>query len=194
VKKESSARVAFFPDTYHEIDGVANTSRHFEAFARRRGLPFLIVHAGSQNETVAAGSVTKVQLRRSQLNFPLDGVHHYDVLFLRHYRRVARLVRDFNPHVVQITSPADVGVLGTLIAHMLGIPLVASCGEERALPRAARRGTARQGPLPPGATYEDVIALPGRPRRCPPKQDRADSSCASGADVSCVQTLEAVRV
>jgi phosphatidylinositol alpha 1,6-mannosyltransferase len=126
VKKESSTRVAFFPDTYHEIDGVANTSRHFEAFARRRGLPFLIVHAGSQNETVAAGSVTKVQLRRSQLNFPLDGVHHYDVLFLRHYRRVARLVRDFNPHVVQITSPADVGVLGTLIAHMLGIPLVAS--------------------------------------------------------------------
>jgi phosphatidylinositol alpha 1,6-mannosyltransferase len=126
VKKESSVRVAFFPDTYHEIDGVANTSRHFEAFARRRRLPFLIVHAGLRNETVTAGSVTKMQLRRSRLNFPLDRVHHYDLLFLRHYRRVAGLVRDFNPHVVQITSPADVGVLGTLIAHRLGIPLAAS--------------------------------------------------------------------
>src|SRR4029077_1431329 len=32
-------RVPFFPASYHEIDGVANTSRHFETFARRHGLP-----------------------------------------------------------------------------------------------------------------------------------------------------------
>ena len=44
-----SLRVAFFPDAYHEVDGVANTSRHFEAFARRRGIPFLLVHAGPEN-------------------------------------------------------------------------------------------------------------------------------------------------
>jgi hypothetical protein len=37
--KIETLRVAFFPDSYHEIDGVANTSRHFEAFARQRGLP-----------------------------------------------------------------------------------------------------------------------------------------------------------
>ena len=29
-------RVAYFPDSFHEVNGVAHTSRHFEAFARRR--------------------------------------------------------------------------------------------------------------------------------------------------------------
>jgi glycosyltransferase involved in cell wall biosynthesis len=45
---------------------------------------------------------------------------------LRHYREVARLVRNFDPHVVQITGPSDVGTLGTLLAHRLGVPLAAS--------------------------------------------------------------------
>jgi phosphatidylinositol alpha 1,6-mannosyltransferase len=57
--KTETLRVAFFPDSYHEIDGVANTSRHFEAFARQRGLPFLVVHAGSRDEVVTSGSVTE---------------------------------------------------------------------------------------------------------------------------------------
>lgn len=39
-------RVAFFTDSFHEVNGVAHTSRHFDAFARRRALPFLNVHAG----------------------------------------------------------------------------------------------------------------------------------------------------
>ena len=44
--KKESPRVAFFPCVYHEVDGVAKTSRHFEAFAKRQGLPLLMVHAG----------------------------------------------------------------------------------------------------------------------------------------------------
>ena len=43
-------RVAFFSCVYHEVDGVAETSRQFEAFARRQQLPFLMVHAGPQDE------------------------------------------------------------------------------------------------------------------------------------------------
>lgn len=119
-------RVALFPDAYHEIDGVANTSRHFEAFAKDRGLPFLLVHAGPRNEIVTAESVTNVQLRRGRLNFPLDRNHAFDPAFLRHYRRVKLLVQNFNPHVVHITGPSDVGILGALLAHRLGIPLAAS--------------------------------------------------------------------
>ena len=124
--KNGSLRVAFFPDAYNEVDGVANTSRHFEAFAKHRGLPFLIIHAGPRNEIVTAGSVTKVQLCRSQASFPLDRAHDYDLLFLRHYRKLAPLVRNFSPAVVQITGPSDLGILGTLLAHKLGIPLAAS--------------------------------------------------------------------
>ena len=36
-------RVAFFSCVYHEVDGVAETSRQFESFARRQQLPFLMV-------------------------------------------------------------------------------------------------------------------------------------------------------
>ena len=43
-------RVAYFPDSFHEINGVAHTSRQFEAFARRRQLPFLCVRAGRRAE------------------------------------------------------------------------------------------------------------------------------------------------
>ena len=124
--KNESLRVAFFPDTYHEVDGVANTSRHFEAFAKKRGLPFLIVHAGSRNETVKEGSVTRVQLCRSWLHFPLDGTHEFDAVFLRHYMEVASLIRQFRPDVLQITGPSDVGILGALVAHKCAIPLAAS--------------------------------------------------------------------
>ncbi len=46
-----SLRIAFFPDAYNEVDGVANTSRHFEAFAENRQLPFLTVHAGPRKQS-----------------------------------------------------------------------------------------------------------------------------------------------
>jgi phosphatidylinositol alpha 1,6-mannosyltransferase len=124
--KNGDLRVAFFPDTYDEVDGVANTSRHFEAFAKKRGLAFLIVHAGSRNEIVKEGLITSVQLRRSWLHFPLDGTHEFDMVFLRHYRDVASLIRQFRPDVIQITGPSDVGILGALVAHKCAIPLAAS--------------------------------------------------------------------
>jgi phosphatidylinositol alpha 1,6-mannosyltransferase len=125
-RDRGSLRVAFFPDAYHEVDGVANTSRHFEAFAQNRELPFLTIHAGPRNEIVTAGSVTRVQLRRSALTFPLDQTHEYDLALWLRYREGMRLVRDFYPDVVQITGPSDLGMLGALIAHKLGIPLAAS--------------------------------------------------------------------
>jgi phosphatidylinositol alpha 1,6-mannosyltransferase len=124
--KIETLRVAFFPDSYHEIDGVANTSRHFEAFARKRGLPFLVIHAGPRHEIATSGSVTRIQVPRSLMSFPLDGTHQYDLLFLRHCREVTRMVRDFDPHVVQITGPGDVGALGAMLAHRLGVTLAAS--------------------------------------------------------------------
>ena len=123
--KNESLRDAFFPDTYHEVDGVANTSRNFEAFARKRGLAFLIVYAGSRNEIVKEGPITSMQLRRSCLHFPLDGTHEFDAVFLRHYREVASLIRQFRPDVIQITGPSDVGILGALVAHECAIPLAA---------------------------------------------------------------------
>jgi len=119
-------RVALFPCTYREIDGVANTSRQFAAYATEHGFPFLLVHAGPRDEVVTDGSVTRVQLRRGPVKFPLDGHHEFDLLFLRHYARVLQLLRDFSPSVIHITGPSDVGILGTLLAHNMSVPLAAS--------------------------------------------------------------------
>jgi phosphatidylinositol alpha 1,6-mannosyltransferase len=119
-------RVALFPCTYREIDGVANTSRQFAAFAKLHGYDFLLVHAGLRDEVVTDGSITRVQLRRGRVKFPLDGHHEFDLLFLRHYAKVLRLMHDFSPTVIHITGPSDVGILGTLLAHNLGVPLAAS--------------------------------------------------------------------
>ena len=124
--KKDSPRVALFPCVYHEVDGVANTTRHFEAFAKRRGIPLLMVHAGPRDDVATAGSVTHIELRRSPVKFPLDRAHEYDLLFWRHYRKLEPLVRNFRPDLVHITGPSDVGMLGALIAHKLGIPLAAS--------------------------------------------------------------------
>ncbi len=124
--KKESARVAFFPCVYHEIDGVAKTSRHFEAYAERNGLPFLMIHAGPRGGVTTSGSVTRIELKRSALKFPLDRSHEYDLLFWRHYRNLEILVRDFHPDLIQITGPSDVGMLGTWIAHRLKIPLAAT--------------------------------------------------------------------
>ena len=119
-------RVALFPCTYGEIDGVANTSRRFAEFAREQGFPFLLVYAGASDEVASDGSVTKVQLRRGRMKFPLDGHHEFDLLFLRHYSRLARIVREFSPDVIHITGPSDVGIMGAFMAHDLGVTLAAS--------------------------------------------------------------------
>jgi glycosyltransferase involved in cell wall biosynthesis len=119
-------RVAFFPDTYDEIDGVANTARQFEAFARRRELPLLTVCGGERSCGAREGSGTRLMLRRGPIGFAVDERHDFDLAFWRHYSRVEAEVREFDADIVHITGPSDVGQLGALIAHQLRVPLAAS--------------------------------------------------------------------
>lgn len=124
--KKAVARVAYFPCVYHEIDGVGQTARHFEAFAKRHEIPFFMVFSGPRDEISTDGPVTRVQLKRGPVKFPLDRAHDYDLLFLRHYRKLESLLREFHPDIVQITGPSDVGTLGAMCAHKMKIPLAAS--------------------------------------------------------------------
>jgi phosphatidylinositol alpha 1,6-mannosyltransferase len=123
---DRALRVAFFPDCYDEIDGVANTTRQFESFALRRRLPFLIVHGGTTNEIQRMGSTVRVSRRRGRFGFRLDKKHDFDLAFWRHLDAVESAVRAFDPDIVHITGPSDVGQLGVAIAHRLRIPLAAS--------------------------------------------------------------------
>ncbi len=121
-----SLRVAFFPDSYYEVDGVANTSRQFTAFAQRREYPMLTVHAAAENRDFQDGHVIHLERKRQWPSFYLDKNHDFDLLFWRYYDEVKTAVREFQADVVHITGPSDLGIMGALVAHRLGIPLAAS--------------------------------------------------------------------
>ena len=119
-------RVALFTDCFHEVNGVALTCRQLHAFAERRALPLLTVHAGERTELSGAGSSTMLQLRRSPVAIKVDSDLSFDLLLQRYRSRALEAARSFGAEVVHITSPGDMGILGALVAHQLRIPLVAS--------------------------------------------------------------------
>ena len=121
-------RVAFFSDSFHEVNGVALTSRQFEAFARRRQLPFFSVHAGTATEIASHGSLTVYDLQRSPaaISLEADSALSFDPLLWRYRRELLEPLRRFGPEVVHITGPGDLGMLGALLAHELRIPFAAS--------------------------------------------------------------------
>lgn len=122
----AAPRVAFFADSFHEVNGVALTSRQLDAFARRRGLPFFSVHIGPRTALVEDGSHTTFELARGPLSFAVERDMSFDLLFMRYARRMARALRAFRPDVIHITGPSDVGILGAWAADHLRVPLVAS--------------------------------------------------------------------
>ena len=124
--KENPVRVALFPDSLYEVNGVANTFRHFADYARMRGLPLLIVHGSAPDGIRDTGSVRYFGLKRGPISFPVEKDLRFDVAFARHLGRVQEELRRFLPDVVHITGPSDMGLLGAIAAHRLGIPLAAS--------------------------------------------------------------------
>jgi phosphatidylinositol alpha 1,6-mannosyltransferase len=119
-------RAAFLPDTFHEVNGVALTSRHLESFARRKQIPFLSIHGGDRTSTTTDGAVTTMELKRSWASVALDAQLDYDPLLLRHFRHVRRQVKAFGAEVIHVTGPGDMGFLGYCVAKSLRIPLVMS--------------------------------------------------------------------
>ena len=123
----SQPRVAYFPDSFHEVNGVAHTSRHFEAFARRRNLPFLCVRAGDRAQAVIEdGNVWTLELPRGFLSFALEKDLRFDPAFLRHIPLIGEVLERFKPDLIHITGPSEVGMLGAGLAHHFGLPLAAS--------------------------------------------------------------------
>ena len=120
-------RVAYFPDSFHEVNGVAHTSRHFEAYARRRNLPFLCVRAGNRAQAmIKDGNVWTLELPRSFLSFALEKDLRYDPAFIRHLSQIAKVLGRFKPDLIHITGPSELGMLGAWLAHRLKVPLAAS--------------------------------------------------------------------
>jgi phosphatidylinositol alpha 1,6-mannosyltransferase len=136
----AAPRVAFFPDAFHEANGVARTSRALVATAAARGRPFLCVHAGLDGASApgcagarlaARGELSAVhggllEIARGPISFAVEHDLRHDLLLWRHGKRVLDAVRAFRADVVHITGPSDIGQLGAYVARRLDLPLVAS--------------------------------------------------------------------
>ena len=123
----NAPRVAYFPDSFHEVNGVAHTSRHFEAFARRRNLPFLCVRAGNRPQPlVEEGNVWTLELPRGFLSFALEKDLRFDPAYLRHRRVIADVLERFQPDLIHVTGPSEIGLLGAFLAYRRRLPLAAS--------------------------------------------------------------------
>jgi glycosyltransferase involved in cell wall biosynthesis len=119
-------RVAYFPDSFLEVDGVAMTSNKLVGFARERKYPLICVHAGPETKTTQDGSITFVSLKRSPISIPMDHSLRYDPLLQRHVGRVRRELESFRPEVVHITGLNDISITGAYLAWRMDVPLVGS--------------------------------------------------------------------
>jgi len=122
----SPLRVALFTDCFSEANGVATLSRQFAAFATSRQLPFLCVHSGPKTQIVRRRSCIAVEIKRGFAAFPLDHDLSCDPFLSRYKDWVTAQVRSFQPDLIHIAGPGDIGILGLWVAHTLHVPLVAS--------------------------------------------------------------------
>jgi glycosyltransferase involved in cell wall biosynthesis len=125
-KVATTPRVAFFTDTYAEINGVALTSRQLTAFAERWGYPFLCVRGADEDRRTQSGSATHLEIRRGRLSFELDRGLRHDPILWRHQPSIAEAVRNFRPDVIHVVSPGDVSEIGVYLAKKLKLPLAIS--------------------------------------------------------------------
>jgi glycosyltransferase involved in cell wall biosynthesis len=119
-------RAAFFTDTFHEINGVALTSRQLTAFAERRQYPFLCVRGATATRKFDEGSLTHIELCRGPLAFELDHGLRHDPALWRLAGYVLEMVEDFRPDIIHVVSPGDVSEIGVYVARKLNVPLAIS--------------------------------------------------------------------
>ena len=150
---EDSIRVAYFPDSFLEVNGVAMTSNRLVRFVKKRGLPFINVHAGPRTEVVQEGEFTSLSLKRSIASFTMDEGLRYDPFFQRHASLVHRELEKFRPNIFHITGLNDVSILGAYLAWKMDIAIVASW-HTNLHEYAARRLRARLSCLPKKTLYD----------------------------------------
>ena len=119
-------RVAFLTDSYHEVNGVALTSRRFQEYAVKKDRPFLCVRAGDSTRCGKEGGIETLDLKRGPISFGIDRRQRHDLALWRYRDLLRRTFCSFKPDIVHITGPSDIGQLGALVAHLMRIPLVAS--------------------------------------------------------------------
>ncbi len=159
----AAMRVAFFPDSFHEVNGVAHTARNFEAYARRHELPFLCVRAAppgtrGKPKLQTDGHLWTLDLPRSRASIAMESDLSFDPAFARYFRTIEGTLRSFRPDVIHITGPSELGIFGAYFAWRLGVPLAASW-HTNVHEYAARRAAWLQRVLPASSRWIQAGAL-----------------------------------
>jgi glycosyltransferase involved in cell wall biosynthesis len=147
-------RVAFLTDTFHEVNGAARTCRELTAFAKRRGHPFYCVRFGRQESASESDSFPTLEFRRGPLSIGLDPDLRFDLTFFRLRKPLEARLRRFQPDLIHVIGPGELGILGALAGHHMKIPLVASW-HTNVHEYAARRGPFRDSRL--GARVQEFV-------------------------------------
>ena len=120
-------RIAYFPDSFHEVNGVAHTSRNFVAYAQRHDLPFLCVRAGTRHDAIQQhGNLRTLELPRSEIAVGMEKDLAFDPLFWRHADVIEDELHRFRPDILHMTGPSELGIFAAYFAWKLQIPLAAS--------------------------------------------------------------------
>lgn len=120
-------RVAYFPDSFHEVNGVAHTSRNFVAYAERHELPFLCVRAGSRDSLVVDHNhLRTLELPRSAASVGMEKDLAFDPVFWRHAELIEDELHRFQPDLLHMTGPSELGIFAAYFAWKLKLPLAAS--------------------------------------------------------------------
>ena len=122
----TAPRVAFFTDSFLEVNGVAHTSREFARYAHQHHYPFFSVHSGPETRSWTTGSLETHELKDSRFVVRLEKDLTLDLLSLRYRARLLRRLKQFRPDLIHITGPGHMGLLGAILAYQLNVPLVAS--------------------------------------------------------------------
>jgi phosphatidylinositol alpha 1,6-mannosyltransferase len=126
----TAPRVALIADTFHEVNGAARTCREFAAFAQRRQLPFFCARWAIRKTRSPCfetdGTVWSVELARSRWAYRIDTDLYFDPFFLQALKPLTAALERFDPDVIHITSPGDMGILGVILAERFHKPLALS--------------------------------------------------------------------
>ena len=123
---EFNPRVAFFADSFVEVNGAAMTCRKLTEYAKVKGLPMLCVFGAEETRTWDEGSVRMLSLKRSPASISLDEGLAFDPFFNRHVPRVLDAFEAFSPNTIHITGLNDVSIVGSYLAWKESIPMVGS--------------------------------------------------------------------
>ena len=117
-------RVAFVSDIFYEVNGAALTSREFVEFGKRNGYPVLTLHPHTETRLFEEGSARFVELQRSLATVPVETDFGFDTLMWRYKGLIEKELDRFQPDIMHVVSPGDLGLLSIVIASRRKLPMI----------------------------------------------------------------------